>query len=58
MNKALCAEIGSGAFPSPNMLVDAGLAKLQSQCGLGYRAKSLMRLAEQVVYSACCCLSN
>ena len=48
MNKALCASIGDGAFPSPAMLVQAGAGRLQTECGVGYRAKSLLRLAEQV----------
>ena len=48
MNKALCAQVGRGAFPSPAMLLQAGADKLQSECGLGYRAKTLLRLAEQV----------
>ena len=49
MNKALCATVGQGAFPSPAMLIQAGVHRLQSQCGLGYRAKTVMRLAEQVL---------
>lgn len=49
MNKALCAKIGNGAFPSPAMLIQAGVGKLQTECGLGYRAKTLVRLAEQVL---------
>ena len=48
MNKALCASIGDGAFPSPAMLIQAGAGRLQSECGVGYRAKTLLRLAEQV----------
>ena len=48
MNKALCAKVGSGAFPSAAMLLQAGADKLQSECGVGYRAKTLLRLAEQV----------
>lgn len=49
MNKALCSKTGHGAFPSPTMLIQAGTAKLQSECGLGYRAKTLIQLAEQVM---------
>lgn len=48
MNKALCATVGQGAFPSPAMLIQAGVQQLQSQCRLGYRAKTIVRLAEQV----------
>ncbi|KAL3159278.1 hypothetical protein ABBQ32_011240 [Trebouxia sp. C0010 RCD-2024] len=48
MNQALCAAVGRGAFPSPAMLVQAGVQRLQSQCGLGYRAKTLLNLAVQV----------
>ena len=50
MNKALCATVGQGAFPSPAMLIQAGVQRLQSQCGLGYRAKTVIRLAEQVSF--------
>ncbi|KAL0048205.1 hypothetical protein WJX82_009864 [Trebouxia sp. C0006] len=49
MNKALCSKAGKGAFPSPTMLIQAGAVKLQSECGLGYRAKTLIQLAEQVL---------
>lgn len=49
MNKALCSKTGNGAFPSPTMLIQVGTAKLQSECGLGYRAKTLIQLAEQVM---------
>ena len=52
MNKALCAKTGHGAFPSPAMLLHAGVQKLQSECGLGYRAKTLVCLAEQVLPNA------
>lgn len=52
MNKALCAKIGNGAFPSAAMLIRAGIQQLQSECGLGYRAKTLVRLAEQVLPTA------
>lgn len=48
MNQALCATVGQGAFPSPAMLIQAGVQRLQSHCGLGYRAKTVIRLAEQV----------
>lgn len=48
MNQALCAAVGGGSFPSPAMLVHAGVQRLQSQCGLGYRAKTLLKLAVQV----------
>ena len=48
MNRALCSNIGHGAFPSPENLVEAGLNRLQTECGLGYRAKSLLQLAQQV----------
>lgn len=51
MNRALCAKIGNGAFPSPAMLTQAGTQRLQAECGLGYRAKTLVRLAEQVLPS-------
>ena len=48
MNKALCREVGGGAFPTPENIVEAGLAKLQASCGLGYRANSILNLAYEV----------
>lgn len=53
MNKALCSKIGSGAFPSPKDVVEAGLIRLQTECGLGYRAKSLLQLGQQVCLQCC-----
>ena len=47
MNSALCTQVGSGAFPSPAQVLRAGASTLQA-CGLGYRTKTLLRLAEQV----------
>lgn len=47
INAALCDKLGAGAFPTPAQLLSAGASGLQA-CGLGYRAKTLLRLAEQV----------
>ena len=52
MNAALCREIGDGAFPTPRQVLDAGPEALQSRCGVGYRAKTICGLAQQV--SNCC----
>lgn len=48
MNRALCSNIGHEAFPTPHDVVEAGQNRLQTKCGLGYRAKSLLQLANQV----------
>lgn len=48
MNAALCLEIGGGAFPTPAQVTAAGVEALQSRCGVGYRAKSIHSLAQQV----------
>ena len=48
MNAALCTEIGGGAFPTPQQVLKAGVDVLQSRCGVGYRAKTICSLAQQV----------
>ena len=48
MNAALCLEVGAGAFPSPQQVLDVGPEALQSRCGVGYRAKTICGLAQQV----------
>ena len=48
MNAALCAEVGGGAFPSPQQVLEAGPEALQSRCGVGYRARTICSLAQQV----------
>jgi 3-methyladenine DNA glycosylase/8-oxoguanine DNA glycosylase len=49
MNKALCTEVGTeGAFPTPQQVVAAGVDTLQQQCGLGYRSKTVYKLALQI----------
>ena len=53
MNAALCKEIGAGAFPTPGQVLAAGPEALQSKCGVGYRAKTICGLAQQV---GDCCL--
>jgi hypothetical protein len=43
-------EAGDGVpcWPSPEAVLVAGVERLQSECGLGYRAKWFVQLAEQV----------
>ena len=48
MNTALCREVGAGAFPTPAQVAASGPEQLQKRCGLGYRARTLCKLAEQV----------
>ena len=48
MNAALCREVGGGAFPSPQQVLQAGPQQLQARCGVGYRAKTICALAQQV----------
>ena len=48
MNAALCREVGEGAFPTPQQVLAAGPAQLQACCGVGYRAKTICALAQQV----------
>ena len=48
MNAALCREVGAGAFPTPAQVAACGAEQLQKRCGLGYRARTLCKLAEQV----------
>ena len=47
MNAALCSEVGAGAFPSPQQVLEAGPDALQNRCGVGYRAKTICGLAQQ-----------
>ncbi|KAK9803539.1 hypothetical protein WJX73_005893 [Symbiochloris irregularis] len=47
MNAALCKQVGKGAFPSPLEIIAAGEAGLAA-CGVGYRAKTILKLAQQV----------
>ncbi len=48
MNSALCREVGAGAFPTPAQVAACGAEQLQKRCGLGYRARTVCKLAEQV----------
>lgn len=48
MNAALCREVGAGAFPTPAQVAACGAEQLQKRCGLGYRARTVCKLAEQV----------
>eukprot|EP00891_Asterochloris_glomerata_P003845 jgi/Astpho2/3845/Aster-x0598 len=49
MNAALCREVGAGAFPTPAQVAACGAEQLQKRCGLGYRARTVCKLAEQVL---------
>jgi 3-methyladenine DNA glycosylase/8-oxoguanine DNA glycosylase len=49
MNAALCGELGGGAFPTPAQVIAAGPEALQSKCGVGYRARTICALAQQVL---------
>lgn len=49
MNAALCSEVGSGgAFPTPAEIVGCGADALRDRCSVGYRAKTICGLAQQV----------
>ena len=56
MNAALCKEVGNGAFPTPQQVLDAGPEALQMKCGVGYRAKTICSLAQQVSSRSMPCL--
>ncbi len=48
MNQALCQKLGAGAFPQASEVATADPKALQLEAGLGYRAKSIVQLAQQV----------
>ena len=48
MNQALCRTLGAGAFPQASDVAAADPKSLQLEAGLGYRAKSIVQLAQQV----------
>ena len=48
MNEALCEKFGGGAFPSAASLAIVDVQALQKEAGVGYRARSIKRLAQQV----------
>ena len=48
MNEALCEKFGGGAFPSAASLASLEVEALQKEAGVGYRAKSIKKLAQQV----------
>ena len=48
MNQALCRRLGAGAFPRASDVATADPKVLQLEAGLGYRAKSIVLLAQQV----------
>ncbi|MCC5827815.1 MAG: hypothetical protein JJU36_00070 [Phycisphaeraceae bacterium] len=49
MNQRLCSLHPDGAFPSPRELLELGEAGLRQRCGVGYRARWMIGLAEAVV---------
>ncbi len=49
MNESLCREFGGGAFPTAGNLAGQEVKALQQKAGLGYRAKSVKALAQQVI---------
>ena len=49
MNTSLCEKYGNGAFPSPSNIASITSEALQASCGVGYRAKSIVALAKQVL---------
>ena len=51
MNQALCQKLGSGAFPRVSDVATADPKVLQLEAGLGYRAKSIVLLAQQVFFA-------
>ena len=54
MNAALCEKVGGGAFPTAAQVAALDPAELQAKCGLGYRSKSIAKLALQVPSSSQC----
>ncbi|KAK9851355.1 hypothetical protein WJX84_010076 [Apatococcus fuscideae] len=48
MNAALVKHVGKGAFPTASQTAEYGAEQLQADCGLGYRARTLCKLAQQV----------
>ncbi len=46
MNARLVECAGQGGFPTPAMVVDFGVERLQTQCRVGYRAERIVRLAQ------------
>lgn len=48
MNEALCQKFGAGAFPTAADLAQIEVQTLQEESGVGYRAKSIIKLAQQV----------
>ena len=48
MNAALCEKVGGGAFPTAAQIAALDSAELQAECGLGYRSRSIAKLALQV----------
>ncbi len=49
MNELLCRRVGEGAFPSPKQILAFSEDRLQARCRLGYRAKRIYRLAQNIV---------
>ncbi|KAK9862094.1 hypothetical protein WJX84_009298 [Apatococcus fuscideae] len=49
MNAALVEHVGKGGFPTAAETAAYGAERLQADCGLGYRARTISKLAQQVV---------
>ncbi len=50
MNAALVQHVGQGWFPTAAETAAYGVENLQKDCGLGYRARTLSKLAQQVSF--------
>ena len=48
MNAALVKHVGKGGFPTAAETAAYGAEQLQADCGLGYRARTVFKLAQQV----------
>jgi 3-methyladenine DNA glycosylase/8-oxoguanine DNA glycosylase len=48
MNRLLCEQIGGGEFPTPTQLARTAASTLKAKTKVGYRAKRIVHLAQQV----------
>ena len=49
MSARLVERIGGGLFPTPTAVLGFGEARLQAECRLGFRARTLMRATAQLL---------
>ena len=49
MVERLVVQVGGGAFPTPGQVLAAGAARLQAECGMGYRAAPLVAATEALL---------